>query len=184
MEILRPNFIPNYGDYEPPKYGRERLYIRQIDIIDAHKSNDREILLNILDIDFNSLNLLDAIKKLIKNGIDLNCQDKFGNTALIIAMENHYNLTLSDIEDIIDILIENGANIYTRNMFGKNAIILAKELDKENINTSISKQKEREKCYILAHISIKNRYGDFAIIDEYIGEILIRHLMETFNFYN
>ena len=57
------------------------------------------------------------MKYLIKNGVDVNAQDKRGKTALMYCVE-------SKQLEAIDILLESGADIYLRNIDGKTAIEL------------------------------------------------------------
>jgi len=58
------------------------------------------------------------VNNFIKKGINLECQDKFGNTALILASKNGH-------QEIVNILIENGAKVNTQNHDNETSLILA-----------------------------------------------------------
>jgi ankyrin repeat protein len=58
---------------------------------------------------------------LIENGIDINCQTKYGRNALTILCENYKNANLIDITRL---LIENGIDINSKQEYGRNALTL------------------------------------------------------------
>jgi ankyrin repeat protein len=61
---------------------------------------------------------LDELKLLIKNGINIDTQDNFGNTSLIYASEN------DDIE-IVKFLVKNNVDVNIQNKEGNNALLMA-----------------------------------------------------------
>lgn len=69
-------------------------------------------------IDYTRENDIEAIKNAIKNGVDVNLQDQYGSTALILA-------SCYDYEEIVKLLIENGADINLYDDEGNTGLILA-----------------------------------------------------------
>uniref|UniRef100_A0A6C0E7R0 Uncharacterized protein n=1 Tax=viral metagenome TaxID=1070528 RepID=A0A6C0E7R0_9ZZZZ len=90
---------------------------------DTH--GDKDTILMIL-VKYSSDNkYLRVIKNLIKTGVDLNIQNIFGMTALMIASE----LIDSDIE-IVKLLIDSGANLEIKNNSGMTALMIASKYTK------------------------------------------------------
>jgi ankyrin repeat protein len=61
----------------------------------------------------------DMVRFLLTNGADVNCQNEYGNTALMFACANGQ-------KDKVEILLENGANVNSLDEKGLSAIDYAK----------------------------------------------------------
>lgn len=96
-------------------------------------------------LDAVSSNDLKTAEDMIKNGADLNSQDKDGNTALILAVQKYY-------PEMIKLLIDSGANLNIQNNEGQTALFyaeytkLAKYLIKCGADLTI-KDKEGKTAY-------------------------------------
>lgn len=98
---------------------------------------------------FVSCNDLEAIKKYLKAGMDINVKDSDGNTALIFSSKEGW-------EDIVSFLLEKGANINEANSEGETALIKAVQ----NGNLKIVKTLlEKHK----AKVNIKDKKGKTAL---------------------
>lgn len=143
-------------------------------IITMNKQNKQFIKEIIRKNNFNKLN------KLLNNGVDINVQNKDGNTPLIISLIYYYyhsylNTPLRNIghcilsaftskyyyledisqNDIIDYLVNNGANVNIKNNKNKTALMYASTYDNFNIVN-----------YLLKHgadPNIKDNYGYTAL---------------------
>jgi len=89
------------------------------------------------------------IKKLILRGADMNIQDKYGNTALIKALNSGYT-------DVAKLLIEAGANINAKNNSDSTALMVAAEDGHQDIVELLVISK--------ADMNIQNKYGNTALI--------------------
>lgn len=58
------------------------------------------------------------VELLLERGVDVNAEDKLGNTALIWA-------TIAEKEDIVPILVKHGAKVNHKNHNGRNALFYA-----------------------------------------------------------
>ena len=101
---------------------------------------------NLLDKNFSKITPI-QIENKIKNGIDLNLQDKDGNTVLHLAARNSTNPT------VIEVLLQADADIYARN---KNSWTPLHEATRYNPNPKIIASLLKTKIDINIHT--QNRY--------------------------
>jgi ankyrin repeat protein len=95
---------------------------------------------------------LNAVKRLLQQGANVNDTDAFGESALCRALTYGYM-------DIARILIENGADLNTQNRLGNTPLIIV-------INTSYASGREDIARLLLqkgANIDIKNKAGETAM---------------------
>ena len=67
---------------------------------------------------------LEIIKLLIRKGSEINCQDFYGNTTLMLSFKSNLNKLIK--YDIIKLLLDNKADIYLKNKKGKNILDIVK----------------------------------------------------------
>jgi len=90
--------------------------------LNAEDKNSKQTFLNFSI----SLRNEDIVNFLIKNGADVNKEDKNGKTPLMLACGKGY-------ENIVKILIENGANVNKENKNGETPLLLANKSGNETI---------------------------------------------------
>ncbi len=108
------------------------------------------------------------VKALLKYGADVNVNDRFGATALILTTVPTY----SDLA-VIKSLIEHGAHIDAQNNNGSTALIFATKINKTDIVEELLKHE--------AHVNIQDKCGWTALMhailnrNKDIVELLLNH---------
>jgi ankyrin repeat protein len=114
-----------------------------------------------------------VIKLLIKKKIGINYKNKFGNSPLLVAIENIPNMISEYYVSVVKLLIDGGANINIQNDKGSTPLILSMRLnivnifyyllEQDNINLNIKNNKNLD---IFDYLSdkyidiIKDKYSD------------------------
>jgi ankyrin repeat protein len=154
------------------KYSEDRQIQDALDVYNktyTKKLNIEELLLTMII----SCEVTNDLNILIKRKIGINHKNKFGNSPLLVAIENIANISGDYYETITKLLIDNGADINIQNRKGTTPLILTMRLnivniffyllEQDNINLNI---KDNKNLDIFDYLSdkyidiIKDKYSD------------------------
>ena len=115
---------------------------------------------------------LETIRRLLAAGADVNAQDSYGNTALILASAFQQGI-YPDQHRVVDLLVKAGARVNTQNRMGDTALTAATHLDPDVVAALVSAGPDLTLRNALGQTALIHQLSDPHFFDPRVVSILV-----------